>query len=76
MAKLTKKQIKMIATIHSAIHLSYIDICMFDEGCGLTDEEQSLIIEEINSIAIKLSKGEAMNLGSTKGVIDYVRGKF
>lgn len=76
MAKLTKKQIKMIATLHSAIHLSYVDICMFDEGCEITDDEQSLIIEEINNIANKLSKGEAMNLGSTEDIIKYVRGKF
>jgi len=72
--KLTKKQIKMIATLHSAIHLSYVDICMFDEGCGITDEEQLLIIDEINTIANKLSKGGSMNLGSTEDIIKYVRG--
>jgi len=47
---------------------------MFDEGCGITDEEQLLIIDEINTIANKLSKGGSMNLGSTEDIIKYVRG--
>lgn len=76
MAKLTKKQIKMIATMHSAIHLAGVDYFMFDENCGITDKEQLLILKEIHSIAEKLSKGEAMNLGSTENIINYVRGKF
>lgn len=76
MAKLTKRQIKMIATMHSAMHLAEVDAFMFDEHCGITDKEQSLILEEIHSLAEKLSKGEAMNLGSTKNIINYVRGKF
>lgn len=76
MAKLNKKQIKMIAAMHSAMHLAEVDYFMFDEYCDITDEEQSLILKEIHSIAEKLSKGEAMNLGSTENIINYVRGKF
>lgn len=72
MKKLTKKQIKKIATLHSAMHLSYVDIFMFDEGCAITDEEQSMIIEEINSIANKLSGKDDLNLGSTDKIIKYV----
>lgn len=74
--KLTKKQIKMIATIHSAIHLAEADFFMFDQHCNATVDEQSLILKEIYSIAEKLSKGEAMNLGSTENIINYVRRKF
>jgi len=76
MAKLTKKQIKMIATMHSAMRLAEADYFMFDEHCGITDDEQLLILKEIHSIAEKLSKGEVMNLGSTENIINYVRGKF
>lgn len=66
----------MIATMHSAMHLAEVDYFMFDKHCGITDDEQSLILKEIHSIAEKLSKGEAMNLGSTENIINYVRGKF
>ena len=76
MKKLTKKQIKMIAKMHSAMHLAEVDYFMFDEHCNITDDEQLLILKEIHSIAENLSKGEAMNLGSTENIINYVRGKF
>ena len=76
MKKLTKKQIKMIATMHSAMHLAEVDSFIFDQHCNATVDEQSLILKEIHSIAEKLSKGEAMNLGSTENIINYVRGKF
>ena len=71
--KLTKKQIKIIAAIHSAIHLSETDVYMFDEHCQVTDKEQELILNEIHLIAKKLAKGNAMNLGSTENIIKYVR---
>lgn len=62
--------------MHSAMHLAGVDFFMFDQHCNATVDEQSLILKEIHSIAEKLSKGEAMNLGSTENIINYVRGKF
>lgn len=66
----------MIATIHSAIHLSHIDYFMFDDDCDVCEKDQESIIIEINKIADKLSKGESMNIGSTEDIIKYVRNKF
>ena len=76
MKQLTKKQIKLIATLHSAIHLANVDIWIFDEVSNITDKEQYAILEEINLIADKLSKGMAMNLGSTSSIVDYVRNNY
>lgn len=76
MEKLTKKQIKMIATMHSAMHLAEVDYFMFDNHCNISEKEQSLILKEIQSIAEKLSKGEEMSLGSTENIINYVCRKF
>jgi hypothetical protein len=74
MRRLTKKQIKIIARVHSAIHLSYIDGGMFDHHCGISEVDQVEILQEIRLIAEKLSNGHPMNLGSTEGVIKYARG--
>ncbi len=66
----------MIATMHSAIHLSGVDCFMFDENCDITETDQENILTEIHSIAKKLAKGYAMNLGSTEQIIEAVRKKF
>lgn len=74
--KLSTKQIKMIATMHCAINLVSVDDFMFDDDCDITDKEREKILTEIKKIAGKLSKGYAMNLGSTTQIIEAVRKKF
>lgn len=71
--KLTKQEIKLIATLHSAIHLSEVDIFMFDEHCDVSEEEEDLIIQEIKVIGNRLAKDHPMDMGSTEKIIDYVR---
>ena len=74
--KLSKKQISMVANIHSAIHLSGVDDFMFDETCNVSEEDRQAIVKQINVIAEKLSKGNPMNLGSTQSIVEYVRKEF
>ncbi len=71
--KLTQRQINMIAAIHSAIHLSYVNHDMFDDNCELSMEEKNTILKQIKKIASMLSMNSRMNLGSTENIIKYVR---
>lgn len=74
--KLSKKQISMVANIHSAMCLIRVDDFMFDETCNVSEEDRQAIIKQINVVAEKLSKGNPMNLGSTQSIVEYVRKEF
>ena len=68
---LSKKQIKTIARIHSAIHLSYINLEAFC-GDNCTPEEADAICSEVNKIASKLLFNDPINMGSSDKIIKYV----
>lgn len=70
--KLKKRQIKLIARIHSAIHLSAVDSFMFSDDSGISDEDQEAILQEINKIADKLAGNHSMQNASTDSIIKYV----
>jgi hypothetical protein len=70
--ELTKSQIRRIATLHSAIHLSYIDGFMFEGVDNIRDSDKEKIIEEIKRISMKLSNGMDTRPASTAQIIDYV----
>jgi len=66
-------EIKQIATIHSAIHLAEADFFMFDEDCGITEDEEVAILNEIKVIAKRLLGNHPSKLSSTKDIIEYVK---
>lgn len=73
---LTKKQIKAFARIHSAIHLSYVDVFLFDEDMNVSEKECKAVIREINAISQRLIKEDPTTLGDSGAILDYVKRNY
>lgn len=73
--RMTNKQVEMFAKIHVATHASYIDLFAVDE-VDATDEDKERLIKAVSDLAYKIAKGQPMNFGENKQIVEYVRREF
>ena len=73
--RMTNKQVEMFAKIHVATHASYFDFFGVDE-IEATDEDKERLIEAVHNLAKKIAKGQPMNFGENKQIVEYVRRQF
>ena len=72
---MTNKQVAMFAKIHIATHAGYFDFFEVEE-IDATDEDKERLIEAVHSLANKIAKGQLMNFGENKQIVEYVRRQF
>lgn len=73
--RMTKKQIALFARIHIAVHSSYFDMFGTEE-LDVTDEDKDRLVEAVRDLAYKIAKGQPMNFGRNKEIVEYVRKNY
>jgi len=70
--KLSKKQIKRIAEIYSAMVIINSDRIMFNDTENISENDQDMILEEIHKLSTKISKIGDLRVGTVNEIINLV----